>query len=38
MAWGNNMNKNGKENNEPHGPYNKDFLTRGIKVNYEYFK
>jgi hypothetical protein len=29
------MDKNGEQNNEPHGPYKENLLTKGIKVNYE---
>jgi hypothetical protein len=35
MAWGNNMDKNEEKSNEPHGPYNEIFFTRGIRVDYE---
>jgi hypothetical protein len=29
------MDKNGEENNEPHGPYKENLLNKGIKVGYE---
>jgi hypothetical protein len=29
------MDKNGELNNEHHGPYKENLLTRGIRVDYE---
>jgi hypothetical protein len=34
MICGNSMDKNGKKINEPHGLYNENLLTRGIRVDY----